>query len=52
LEKDREEGADVDALFDELEKSIVANIANDVRVSVQDNNIEMIIRKNFPIGKL
>ncbi|SHK80840.1 hypothetical protein SAMN05216582_11868 [Selenomonas ruminantium] len=52
LEKDREEGADVDALFDELEKSIVANIADDVRVSVQDNNIEMIIRKNFPIGKL
>ena len=52
LEKDREEGADVDALFDELEKSIVANIADDVRVSVQDDNIEMIIRKNFPIDKL
>ena len=51
LEQDREEGENVDALFEELEKSIVANIADDVRVSVQDDNIEMIIRKNFPTGK-
>ncbi len=51
LAKDKEEGEDVDALFEELEKSIVANIADDVRVSVQDDNIEMIIRKNFPIDK-
>ncbi|MBQ1920548.1 MAG: hypothetical protein IIU24_04240 [Selenomonas sp.] len=33
--------------LDELEKSIVANIADDVRVSVSGNRIEMIIRKNF-----
>ena len=52
LEQDRDKGEDVDALFDELEKSIVANIADDVRVSVQDDNIEMIIRKNFPTGKI
>ena len=43
VERDEE-----DAL-EELEKSIVANIADDVRVSVEGNHIEMIIRKNFPI---
>ena len=47
LDQGRSEGEDVDALLDELEKSIVANIADDVRVSVQNDNIEMIIRKNF-----
>ncbi len=52
LEQGRNEGEDVDALFEELEKSIVATIADDVRVSVQDDNIEMIIRKNFPTGKI
>ena len=48
LEQEKDDGEDVDALLDELEKSIVANIADDVRVSVRENNIEMVIRKNFP----
>ncbi|WP_073089489.1 hypothetical protein [Selenomonas ruminantium] len=42
------EDADIEAALDELEKSIVANIADDIRVYVKGNNIEMIIRKNFP----
>jgi arginine/lysine/ornithine decarboxylase len=33
--------------LDELEKSIVANIADDIQVSVEGNHIEMIIRKKF-----
>ena len=33
--------------LDELEKSIVANIADDVRVAVRGNNIEMVIEKSF-----
>lgn len=50
LEQEKDDGEDVDALLDELEKSIVANIADDVRVSVRENNIEMVIRKNFPVS--
>lgn len=33
------EGVDADAMLEELERSIVANIADDVRVSVDGNNI-------------
>ncbi|WP_029541640.1 hypothetical protein [Selenomonas sp. AB3002] len=47
LEQGQYEGDDADELLDELEKSLVANIADDVRVSVQDNKVEMVIRKNF-----
>ena len=49
LEQEQDEGEDMDALLDELEQSIVANIADDVRVSVKGNDIELIIRKNFPV---
>ena len=31
--------------WDELEKSIIANLADDVRVSVSGNNVELIIEK-------
>lgn len=48
VEKGTDEDADMEAALDELEKSIVANIADDVRVSVAGASIEMIIRKNFP----
>lgn len=51
LEQGQYEGDDAAELLDELEKSLVANIADDVRVSVQDDNIEMIIRKDFPVNK-
>lgn len=33
--------------WDELEKSIVANLADDVTVSVKGKNVEIIITKNF-----
>lgn len=33
--------------WDELEKSIIANIADDVIVSVKGNNVEIMIKKNF-----
>ena len=33
--------------WDELEKSIIANIADDVIVSVKGNNVEIVIMKNF-----
>ena len=53
VQEQKEKGDDeaIDDLLDELEKSIVANIADDVKVSVKGNSIEMIIRKNFPVDK-
>jgi hypothetical protein len=33
--------------WDELEKSIIANLADDVIVSVKGNNVEIVILKNF-----
>ena len=33
--------------WDELEKSIIANLADDVIVSVKGNNVEIVIKKNF-----
>lgn len=48
VEKQASEDDEMDAALDELEKSIVANIADDVKVSVEGNHINMIIRKNFP----
>lgn len=49
VQEQKEKGDDeaIDDLLDELEKSIVANIADDVKVSVKGNSIEMVIRKNF-----
>jgi hypothetical protein len=33
--------------WDELERSIVKNIADDVQISISDNTVEMIIKKKF-----
>ena len=33
--------------WDELEKSIIANIADDVSVAVKGKNVEIVIIKNF-----
>ena len=41
------EGDETDAAWDELEKSIVASIADDVKVSVKGSNVEIVICKNF-----
>ncbi len=49
IEQSADEDADMEALLDELEKSIVANIADDIQVYVKGNTIEMVIEKNFPI---
>lgn len=49
--EEQDEGTDTDAMLEELERSIVANIADDVRVSVDGSNIEMMIFKNFPTNK-
>ena len=38
------------AALDELEKSIVANIADDIRVAVRGNKIELVIEKTFRDG--
>ena len=51
VEKNGDEDADMDAALDELEKSIVANIADNVQVSVVGNHIELVIHKKFnPAG--
>ena len=53
VQEQKKKGDDeaIDDLLDELEKSIVANIADDVKVSVKGNSIEMIIRKNFLLNR-
>ncbi|WP_303669123.1 hypothetical protein [Selenomonas ruminantium] len=53
VQEQKEKGDDeaIDDLLDELEKSIVANIADDIKVSVKGNSIEMIIRKNFLLNR-
>ena len=40
-----EKGQDTEEAWDELEKSIVAKLADDVRVGVHGNTVEMIIEK-------
>ncbi|MBE6103000.1 MAG: hypothetical protein E7200_13100 [Selenomonas ruminantium] len=47
--KQEEADSDLTERLEELERSIVANIADDVQVSVEGDNIEMVIRKNFPM---
>ena len=44
-EKDRK--AAIEEAWDELEKSVIANIADDVRVSISGSKVEMIIEKKF-----
>jgi hypothetical protein len=38
--------------WDELEKSIIANLADDVIVSVKGHNVEIVIMKNFDKSEL
>lgn len=49
MEQKSDEETAMDAALEELEKSIVANIADDIRVYVKGNTVEMIIEKNFPV---
>lgn len=43
----REENSEADTAWDELEKSIIANIADDVQVGVRRGNFEIIVKKKF-----
>ena len=47
IKKDQGSSPEVRQAWDELEKSIVANIADDVRVSVSGKTAELIIEKRF-----
>ena len=46
INENQAESPDVQEAWDELEKSIVASIADDVRVSVSGSTVELIIEKN------
>ncbi len=47
LEKRKETATEAKEAWDELEKSIVANLADEVRVAVNGNNVEIVIYKSF-----
>ena len=47
MEKEKEQSPVVKEAWDELEKSIVASIADDVRVSVSGKKVELIIEKQL-----
>lgn len=51
VEQTNSEEENMAEALDELEKSIVANIADNIRVYVKGNSIEMIIEKNFPVSR-
>lgn len=47
IDSRREESSELNDAWDELEKSIIANIADDVRVGVRKGSFEVIIEKKF-----
>lgn len=47
LNKYKAEKKASDETWDELEQSIVANIADDVEIGIADNSVEMVISKKF-----
>ena len=47
VEQEKSENADAQEEWDELEKSIVANIADEVTVAIRGGEVEMIVYKNF-----
>lgn len=47
LESDRAKNEDASAAWDELEKSIVANLADDVIVGVKGDRVELVVVKKF-----
>lgn len=42
-----DEGDDADEARDELEKSIIANIADEIKVSIEGNQVEITVYKSF-----
>ena len=47
VQQSRSKSTEATAAWDELEKSIVANLADDVKVKIIGNNVEIIIDKTF-----
>ena len=47
LEKEKAESESAKEKWDELEKSIVANIADEIKIAVTDGKVEMIVYKKF-----
>ena len=47
VEDERAKNADAEEAWDELEKSIVANIADEVEIAITGDRVEMIVYKNF-----
>ncbi|MBR6410304.1 MAG: hypothetical protein IKS35_02835 [Clostridia bacterium] len=47
VQKHRNENGDADKAWDELEKSVVSRIADDVKVKVVGRNVELIATKQF-----
>ena len=47
LKKYKSSYADDEDKWDEIEKSIIANVADDVIVSIKGSDVEIVIRKNF-----
>ena len=47
VEKDMQEDDEAKAEWDELEKSIVANLADEIAVSIRSGDVEMTVYKNF-----
>jgi hypothetical protein len=47
LEKRKETEEEAKEAWDELEKSIVANLADEVKVAVRGDNVELVIDKSF-----
>ena len=47
LEESKDDDSAAEEAWDELEKSIVANIADDVRVAVKGDIVELVISKTF-----
>ena len=47
LNEDRQANAEAEQEWDELEKSIVANLADEVSISIRGNQVEMVIYKKY-----
>lgn len=47
IESHKDENTEAEEAYDELEKSIVANIADDIEVSIKGSTVEIVIYKQF-----
>ena len=47
VEESRKKNEEMEEAWDQLEKSIVANVADDVRVGVRSDIVELTIRRHF-----